>query len=204
MIELRVQSLSKQYGSKSVLSNLSFRSEKRTLAIAGSNGSGKSTLLLCLAGLLKPSSGSFHWNSGVNSIPPDTLKNHLGYLAPYIELYEELTVSENLSFLAKVRSLPVESVETALERAEAITFIDQSYGSLSTGQRQRIKFAAALLHTPAVLMLDEPGSNLDLSGTKTLENIVRQQSDMGGLVIIASNQEYELKLCEQIIDLNNQ
>ncbi|TVQ66811.1 MAG: ATP-binding cassette domain-containing protein [Balneolaceae bacterium] len=203
MIELRVHSLSKQYGSNRVLSGISFSSNKKTIGIAGSNGAGKSTLLLCLAGLLKPSSGSYEWFIDSENVSNYNLNHKLGFLAPYIELYEELTGMENLQFLADARHLPEGAVADAVELAEATLFIHQSYGSLSTGQRQRVKMAATLLHEPVVLMLDEPGSNLDQKGTDTLGRVIHQHTEKGGLVILASNQAMELSLCEQIIDLNS-
>lgn len=204
MIDVTVQSLYKSYGSKEVLSNLNFRSKKMTIGIAGSNGSGKSTLLQCLGGLLRPSSGSIEWKIENQSVEAALLKEKAGYLAPYVELYEELSGIENLSFLADVRGITRTNVINAIEISQSETFAEQPYGSLSTGQRQRLKLAAALLHSPSVLMLDEPGSNLDKQGFDLLTKLIENQTQAGGIVILASNQPQELSLCDQIIDLNSE
>lgn len=204
MIDVTVQSLCKSYGSKEVLSNLTFRSKKMTIGIAGSNGSGKSTLLQCLGGLLRPSSGTIEWKIENQSVETALLKEKAGYLAPYVELYEELSGFENLSFLADVRGITRTNVVNAIEFSQSETFAEQPYGSLSTGQRQRLKLAAALLHSPSVLMLDEPGSNLDKQGFDLLTKLIENQTRAGGIVILASNQPQELSLCEQIIDLNSE
>lgn len=204
MIDVTVQSLYKSYGSKEVLSNLTFRSKEKTIGIAGSNGSGKSTLLQCLGGLLRPSSGTIEWKIENQSVEAALLKEKAGYLAPYVELYEELSGFENLSFLADVRGITRTSVLNAIELSQSETFAEQPYGLLSTGQRQRLKLAAALLHSPSVLMLDEPGSNLDKQGFDLLIKLIENQTRAGGIVILASNQPQELSLCEQIIDLNSE
>src|SRR5699024_12750980 len=103
MIKLQVKRLTKNFGPKKVLAELSFESEGTTLGIAGSNGSGKSTLLKCLGRLLSPSRGNITWSSNGQELSADLLQQKLGYAAPYINLYEELSCRENLTFLAKLR-----------------------------------------------------------------------------------------------------
>lgn len=203
MISLYAHSLSKRYGNNLVFSGLSFKSEAPVIGIAGENGSGKSTLLKCLAGLVKPTSGSVTWKINEQKWNREEFKKKLGYLAPYVQLYEELTVLENLEFIMKLRNkTDTENLEELLISLDASSFAHSQFGSLSTGQQQRAKLAAALVHRPQILMLDEPGSNLDQKGKKSVENIVERYRSRDTMIFIASNLKHELDLCDQVIALN--
>lgn len=202
MIQLKADNLEKRFGQKTVFSNLTIETDTPVLGIAGINGSGKSTLLRCLAGLLKPSSGSVQWVIDGEQIKRTNLKNSLGYAAPYIQLYEELTVRENLEFIRNVRSLnSSNSISNLLEPLGADQLLERHFGELSTGQQQRIKLAAAIIHDPNILLLDEPGSNLDEAGKEIILSLVERYKNRNRMVVIASNQEYELALCNEIIEL---
>lgn len=203
MIRLKTQNLEKKFGHKTVFSNLSIDTSTLVLGIAGMNGAGKSTLLRVLAGLLKPSSGSVQWTLDNEEIKKNNLKDFLGFAAPYIQLYEELTVRENLTFLKNVRSLELPgSIEEFLIPFGAQSFPDMHFGELSTGQQQRVKLAAAVMHNPKILLMDEPGSNLDESGKIIVQQLVKKFSNSGQMVVIASNQKEELALCNEIIELS--
>lgn len=204
MIDLEVTSLYKHFGKEYVISDLNFSSKSSIIGIAGVNGSGKSTLLRCLSGLLKANRGDIVWRLGNKTLRKSELRNHSGYAAPYVELYEELTVIENLNFILKLRSLENRDgsfTEGTLKEANAFELSDQFYGDLSTGQRQRIKLVSALLHKPNLLFLDEPGSNLDADGRELIEKIVNTYRVPNHMVVLASNLEQELQLCDQIIEL---
>lgn len=203
MINLTAVSLEKRYGQKLVLSGLNFSYKTAVLGIAGSNGSGKSTLLKCLTGLIKPTSGSIHWQFEGREYLPKQIKPLIGFTAPYIQLYEELTVSENLQFLIELQnSAQHMDIDQLLDRFEARKLSAQPYGNLSTGQQQRVKLAAANIKNPPVLILDEPGANLDKDGKDLISALVNRYRDEDKMVIIASNQTDELNLCDEILDLN--
>jgi ABC-type multidrug transport system ATPase subunit len=207
MVELKIHQLTKRYGSQVVLDNLNFLGSKSILGIAGSNGSGKSTLMQCMSGLLKPASGTITWMIDQQPMTPQALNGQIGYVAPYIELYESLSVTENIQFIQDLKrngadKHPQDSLQL-LTKCQAETFTEKQYGELSTGQRQRVKLAAAMIQNPTILFLDEPGSNLDKKGKDLIENIVLQFNSMGKMVVIASNQADELHLCDEIIDLDS-
>lgn len=203
MIRLHADNLQKKFGRKTVFSNLSIDTGTTILGIAGMNGAGKSTLLKCLAGLLKPTSGSVRWIVNESEVKKANLKNILGFAAPYIQLYEELTVRENLEFIQNVRvQKSVKAVEEVLRPFGAEKLTNFHFGELSTGQQQRIKLAAAVIHDPKFLLLDEPGSNLDEAGKIIIKNLVGQFSDKNRMIVIASNQKEELALCNEIIELS--
>ena len=203
MIGLNVISLAKQFGNKKVFSDLSFSATSAVVGIAGRNGSGKTTLMKCIAGLLKPASGRIEWQIDEKPVNRQAIKHEVGYVAPYVELYEELTVFENLRFVMDLRnwSLNGSSINDILNRFDAGGLSENYFGSLSTGQRQRIKLAAAIIHQPRILMLDEPGSNLDRKGKQAVEEMVNQHRNPHSMVLLASNLKDELDLCDQIIEL---
>jgi len=205
MARVEAHQLSKSYGKHTVFKDLSFAVASSVVGIAGRNGAGKSTLLKCIAGLLKPTSGMVTWvNGNEHEMTQEELKKRLGYAAPYISLYEELTVTENLSFLFDVRNENDRGqIDDVLQRTGANPFKNSLFGSLSTGQQQRARIAAAIVHQPDILFLDEPGSNLDEKGRVVVNDLVNEFRNRKRLLILASNQTYELDLCDSIIDLNN-
>lgn len=202
MIHLKADNLEKRFGQKTVFSNLSIDTSTNILGIAGVNGSGKSTLMRCLSGLIKPTSGTILWMIDNLELEKNNLNDYLGFMAPYVQLYEELTVQENLQFIQKVRGLAKSnSTREFLKPFGADLLCDFHYGELSTGQQQRIKLAASVIHDPQILLLDEPGSNLDAAGKQIVENLVEKFSTENRMVIIASNQKEELELCNEIVEL---
>ncbi|MCC5941897.1 MAG: ABC transporter ATP-binding protein [Balneolaceae bacterium] len=202
MINLNVTSISKQFGTNLVFSDLSFSAEAGVLGIAGSNGSGKSTLLKCISGLMKPSSGEAEWVVDGHITNKQDLKQIMGFAAPFIQLYEELTVTENLQFITDIKkSSGSANAAELLDELGAAEFADSHFGELSTGQQQRAKLAAALIHKPRILLLDEPGSNLDKKGREVIVGIINRFRKNEELILLASNQTYELDLCDRVIDL---
>lgn len=205
MITLTVRKLSKKYGRQIVFRDLTFSTSVGVVGIAGQNGSGKSTLLLCLAGLLQPTAGTIGWSRDKNEWNGEKLNRELGFAAPYLELYEGLSCMENLQFLIDLNREPaaVENLAGYLEKFEAGSYLHKNYGDLSTGQRQRVRLAASTLQNPSILCLDEPGSNLDSRGKKLILKMVDEYKNRGAMVIIASNQEEELSLCDDVINLDD-
>ncbi len=205
MIGLTVSSLTKKYNRKIVFEELSFSHSKGVLGISGKNGSGKTTLMKCLAGLARPNSGSVIWEKDQRKLPKEKFKTLTGYAAPYINLYDELTVFENLEFLAEVsrqQKKDVSLLNELLKYTDAFEYRDKLYKSLSTGQQQRAKLAASLIRDPQILFLDEPGSNLDKNGHELVKKIVTNQKKKGTLVILASNDEREIALCDEVVVLS--
>ncbi|MEX0823135.1 MAG: ABC transporter ATP-binding protein [Balneolaceae bacterium] len=206
MIHLTVTSLKKSFGRKVVFNGLSFTSTSRVIGVSGINGSGKSTLLRCLSGLLAPSKGSIEWNVKSENYTPKKIRGQIGYVAPYINLYEELTVFENLNFLIQlqsVKSTNSDTIKKHLLQFDAHTLVNQPFGDLSTGQQQRIKLTAAILHKPDILFLDEPGTNLDSKGKQSVRRLIDSFRNQNKMLILASNQADELDQCDEILELTN-
>lgn len=204
MISLQVKDLTKKFNRHTIFSGLSFEHEKGVLGISGSNGSGKSTLLKSLAYLLRPNSGSIVWKENEHLLSQQELKSNTGFTAPYINLYSELTVIENLRFLVEAGGVSADEDELTalLERVQIPHLKDQLFGSLSTGQQQRAKLASALVTDPKILMLDEPGSNLDERGHELVSMIVEEAARANKLIFLASNAPSEIALCDKILSVD--
>ncbi|MEX0684825.1 MAG: ABC transporter ATP-binding protein [Balneolales bacterium] len=200
MITLETKQLAKRFGNKTVFSHIDINFQNDILGIGGPNGSGKSTLLKCLAGLLRPSAGSFCWDTGDKKLDGPMLPKEIGFAAPYINHYSELSVKENLAFISSLRSLQNADsrIDDIMQVLDIFDHKDGIFGRLSSGQQQRVKLAAALIDQPKVLFLDEPGTNLDKQGNEIIKSLIRDFVSGGGTVILASNNEDELELCDQV------
>ena len=173
------------------------------VAVVGANGAGKSTLLRIIAGLLRPSHGSTTCRVDGRAVAPPERRHHVGYASPELHFYAELGVAENLRFAAEARGLadPEADVAAALARVGLERRAGDRVDALSSGMKQRLRLAAALLHRPPLLLLDEAGSHLDEDGRRALESIVADESRRG-LVVLATNDEREWRLAERQVRLS--
>jgi heme exporter protein A len=208
-MHLVAEKLSRSFGRRA-FGPLSFDVARgRVLGVAGENGSGKTTLLKTLAGLIRPSAGRARIflddeEAGDGHEPRD-IPWRIGWVAPDLALYGELTAEENLIFFERVRGLaPTPGRARAL--LEGVGLPESSYskkalGALSTGQRQRVKLAFATLHEPDLLLLDEPGANLDEAGRSIVQKVVSGQR-LRGITVIASNDPRDLALSDERVTLS--
>lgn len=198
MWQITLSELSHSFGSKAVFGPLSYAAPVTRLGVAGANGAGKSTLMRILAGLMEPESGSVSWFKDEELIATDHIRQDLGFCAPYLGVYPELSVRENLEFVASLRGLGSDAVADACDRLGMREFMDQRTGACSSGQQQRLRLATAIVHAPSLLFLDEPATNLDATGFDTVAALVR---DWPGSVVVASNQADELLWCRETINI---
>jgi heme exporter protein A len=203
-LRLQASDLKKVYNRKTVFSKINFDLHgMQSLAIAGRNGAGKSTLIKILAGVLSPSYGVVKSIIGGKEIHSSDHFKHIGFVAPYLQLYDEFTAFENLDILRKVRGIDVRNsvLNELLNRVNLEARSNDFVRSFSSGMKQRLKYACALLHNPPFLLLDEPTANLDEEGRTIVHEIVLKQKSKA-IVIIATNEADETKWCDQIIDLD--
>jgi heme exporter protein A len=201
-VTVEARDLSHQFAARVALEPQSFALKGGTVAITGPNGSGKSTLLRIVAGLLRPSAGTASVTVGGRELAPNDRRHALGLLSPELSFYEEFTARENLEFAAEARGMkaPREAASAALERAQLAPRANDRVGALSSGLKQRLRLAFALLGTPPLLLLDEPGSHMDDEGRALVESVVSEGSRRG-LVLLATNDEREWRLAERRIEL---
>ena len=193
--------VSMRFGRRRLFDDLSVAVEPGApLAVVGANGSGKSTLLLVLAGLLTPTAGAVRLEVGGAPVDPRDVPRSVGYVAPALELYDGLSARETLAFLARARRLAdgPARVGAALRRVGLGGRADDAVGAFSTGMRQRLKLATAILHDPPVLLLDEPGATLDAAGRALTASLV---ADPERVVVLATNDPAEAALCPRRVEL---
>jgi heme exporter protein A len=198
---IQSQNLSKSFGRRLIFRTINFSwTEKGSFGISGPNGSGKSTLVKIIAGLIAPSSGKIiHKNSG-DEIIPEKLHNHIGFVSPYLVLYEEFSAWENLKIFAQIRGVTFDDkrVLSYLQQFGLENRKDDLVKTYSSGMKQRLKFVFALQHSPDILIFDEPTSNLDEEGKKIVYSIIKDEAK-NRIVVVASNEQRDLELCSEIL-----
>lgn len=195
--------LNKTFGRRLVFNDINFRLDKPGIfGIAGPNGSGKSTLVKIIAGLLSSTKGKISHKNSEKEIIPEKLHNHIGFVSPYLVLYEEFSAWENLQFFSKIRGITFDKdyAKDLLERFLLYNRRNDLVKTYSSGMKQRMKFIFALIHHPELLIFDEPTSNLDDEGKKSVHNIINDKSKEN-IIIIASNDKSDLDLCSEVLDL---
>jgi ABC-2 type transport system ATP-binding protein len=159
---IRVQHLSHRFGSSQVLHDIGFEvGEGEIFGFIGPNGAGKTTTIRAMATLIEPSEGRIEIGGIDVLLEPERVRPRIGYMADQAGLYPKLTLEEFLSFFAAAYRLSPRAVDVALELTGLTELRDELSGTLSKGMRQRLQLAKTLLHDPAVLILDEPASDLD-------------------------------------------
>lgn len=172
-------------------------------AITGPNGSGKTTLLKIIAGMIPCSRGIIKYQLNHQTIDPDVFYRHLTYVAPYMEVPEDLTLREFFTFHFDLKPQPKGlsitdiAASSGLEHAQG-----KAIHAFSSGMKQRAKLALGIFSTTPILLLDEPTTNLDESGVswynRAISNIKSEK-----ILIISSNLPAEFQFCDQVIELGN-
>jgi len=202
---IKAESLSKIFGRRLIFSGLDFEfNQKGIYGISGPNGSGKSTLVKIIAGLISPSKGKVKYIFNEKEIPPEELHNYIGFVSPYLVLYEEFSALENLELFSQIRAVPFnkELIDYLLNVFLLYDRKDDLVKTYSSGMKQRMKFIFAMMHSPGILILDEPTSNLDEEGKNSVYRIINEQGSKS-IVLIASNEKTDLEHCSETIVLQN-
>lgn len=172
-------------------------------AILGPNGSGKSTLLQVLNGSLTPSEGIINLFEGDTAIDLEKVFQQLSLAAPYLELIEEFTLTEMIDFHFKFKNyLPGINNEAVIELLNMPASKNKMIRYFSSGMKQRLKLALAFCADTAILMLDEPTSNLDKQGVEWYLSLVQQYAQ-NRLTIVGSNQEHEYSFCTHRLNITD-
>jgi len=182
---LELRDLVRGFGRVPVLAGVSATVRAgEVLLVTGRNGSGKSTLLRCAAGLLRPQAGTIRQREDGAELDTATRRRRVGYVAPDLAFYEPLTAAENLAFFCRLRGVPRARAEELLARLGIPP--SRPAGALSSGMRQRLRWAWALLHRPRLLLLDEPFQNLDTAGEASLRALLDEHLAAGGMAVVAT------------------
>lgn len=194
-----------RFGARILFRKLDFELRGGTAtAITGPNGSGKSTLLRILAGLLTPTAGRVALVSRGRAVDPGQRPLHCGFVAPYMNVYDGFTARENLEFIARARRSHTEHIDRLLADVGLTERADDPVRTFSSGMVQRVRLACALLPSPPVLLLDEPGATLDEAGVALVHRVVREATEAGRIVVLATNLASEAALCSARLEVTAQ
>lgn len=200
---LEASSINKSFGRRLIFNDLQFKFDKSGVyGISGPNGSGKSTLVKIIAGIIGASKGKIIHKLNDKDIAEENLHNHIGFVSPYLVLYEEFSTYENLKLFAEIRGVKFNQsrVDYLLNKFLLFKRKDDLLKTYSSGMKQRVKFIFALMHSPQLLILDEPTSNLDDEGKNSVYELVKEEGQKN-IVLIASNEKHDLELCGDIVYL---
>jgi len=183
---IRVADLTFDYPTRRALEAVGFEIAAGSVtALVGPNGAGKTTLLRCLAGLDQPMSGRIEVHGVDVLAEPREAHEHMGYLSDFFGLYEELTVRRGLEYMARSRGSSAAGAPEVAVRLGLGGYLDEPAGQLSRGLRQRLAIAQAIVHRPAVLLLDEPASGLDPEARLRLGELFIELRDAGMTLLVS-------------------
>jgi ABC-2 type transport system ATP-binding protein len=200
---IRISNLVKQYGPVMAVENLSLVVPRgRMFGFLGPNGSGKSTTIGCLTGLLDANSGEIEILGQPFTAGSAALKRRMGVMPETLGLFDPLYAHEFLAFVARMFGLDEETTRKRVNELLAaleLTDAKKTLGEYSTGMRKRAAFAAAVIHSPEVLFLDEPFESIDPAGVALLKQWLRRFTEQGRTVFITSHVlETVERLCEEV------
>jgi len=198
-MKLVLENLSKSFPGRRVFQNISAQIEQgKNLVVTGPNGSGKTTLIKIICSLLPASSGKVIFQYNGNNYTGAEIQPYIGYTAPDLFLYDELTAVENLEFFASVSNIKKPDFKMLLDKYGLMGRGKDLVKSYSSGMKQRLKYILALMRNPQILLLDEPAVNLDEQGKRMVDEVIR---DHKGITVIATNDKDELKYADYTINL---
>lgn len=200
---VRVEGLQSAYGRKKILQGITFEAHAgECIGIVGRNGCGKSTLLNILAGIYKPAAGSLFFDEKPGT--PENIRKFTAYVPQNSNLYEELSVWDNLLFwYPDKRSLQNALKEGILQSLGIEEFLHKRVSHLSGGMKKKVSIACAMAQNAPVLLLDEPGTALDMASKQELRAYLRKYKSQGGCIILATHEEADLELCDKIYSIRN-
>jgi ABC-type multidrug transport system ATPase subunit len=200
-MKIELDKVSKKFGSQWIFRHISATFDSNhPYAITGPNGSGKSTLLKIISGMVTPNEGKVSYSIASKAIPVQDIYNYLSQSAPYLELPEELTIAEVISFHQSMRSFNGISADELLKVIEIPA--DKQIRDCSSGMKQRVKFALAYYTKSHLLLLDEPTANMDHHWRDWTLNLIKSNKQ-DRITIICSNELYEYESAEVKIVLSS-
>lgn len=199
---IQLHNAGKRYNRDWIFRNLNYTFQLgKHYAITGPNGSGKSTLLQVLSGAVSINEGACSHSLKNAAIPPEKIFNYISLCAPYLELVEEFTLTEFLtfhqSFKPFVNGMPVHAVIDAVHLAHAR---HKKINEYSSGMKQRVKLAQCILSDTPLVLLDEPCTNLDTAGIELYQHLIKTYCP-GRLAVVSSNDIAEYGFCEEVLDI---
>ena len=200
-IAIKVEGLTKRFGDKTVVDHFSMEVPRGAIyGFLGPNGSGKTTTIRMICGLLTPDEGSGTVLGHDISRDSEIIKRQVGYMTQKFSLYEDLSIEENLDFVARMYEVPDRKrrVANALSNLGLTTRKAQLAGTLSGGWKQRLALAACLIHEPKLLLLDEPTAGVDPSARRDFWDHIHELAHSGITVLVSTHYMDEAERCHKI------
>ncbi|NBA86472.1 ATP-binding cassette domain-containing protein [Emticicia sp. CRIBPO] len=207
-MSIKIQNLTKVYGQQKALNNIGFEISKgEIVGFLGPNGAGKSTTMKILSGYLKPTGGT----ATLNGVDVDTeskeIKKHIGYLPEHNPLYLDMYVEEFLNFVGSLygfsKSQLKERTEEIIKKVGLGPEKHKKIAQLSKGYRQRVGLAQALIHNPAVLILDEPTTGLDPNQLVEIRELIKQVGKDKTVILSTHIMQEVEAICDRVIIINH-
>lgn len=198
-----IDKLTKKFGQFTAVDSISLKVEKGEIfGFLGANGAGKTTAIRMLCGLLLPTSGAGEVGGFDIYTQSEKIKKSIGYMSQKFSLYQDLSGTENLWFYGSIYQIPPgdlkERIAELSARLDLAEFVNRPAGSLPTGWRQRLALAAALLHRPQILFLDEPTGGVDPIFRRRFWEILYRLADGGATLFVTTHYMDEAEFCRRI------
>ena len=207
-LAIEINNLNKSFGNILAVKNINFEINKGTIiGLLGPNGCGKSTTMGMMLGLIKPTSGTVVINGQNIENNRTNLLEKMNFISPYIELPKKLTVEENLKVYGRLYGVKnLESkISELMEKLNLTQFKKRKTGELSSGQKNRVSLAKALVNDPEILLLDEPTASLDPDVSDYIRTFIEDfASKKGTTILLASHNMNEVeRLCHEVMMMKN-
>lgn len=202
MMKIELQKAGKRFNREWIFRNATLQFHaSNAYAITGPNGSGKSTLLQAIGGMLQLSEGTIHYSSGKGQLPGEEAYKEISFCAPYLDVIEEMTLVEFLDFHNQFKAfLPSFTTKKIIAEIGLEAAANKQIRFYSSGMKQRVKLAQAIFSDAAIVLLDEPCSNLDLKGIALYHSLIKNYCKER-LVMVCSNDEVEYRFCNEVISI---
>jgi len=204
-LAIDVRGLTKRFGRKVAVDHVDIQvPQGQVWGFLGPNGSGKTTTIRMLCGLLRPDAGEGTCLGHDIRRETDRIKREVGYMTQRFSYWEDLSIRENLEFVARVYEVPDPNakVDETLERLGLVARQHQLAGELSGGWKQRLALAACMLHSPRLLLLDEPTAGVDPQARRDFWEEIHRLSETGLTVLVSTHYMDEAERCDRIVYIN--
>ena len=201
---IEINNLTKQFNNTLAVKNISFKVDKgKIIGLLGPNGCGKTTTIGMILGLIKPSSGSVIISGQNIEYNRTRLLEKMNFISPYVELPKKLTVEENLKVYGRLYGVKnlIDKISYLMEKLNLIDFKSRKTGELSSGQKNRVSLAKALINDPEILLLDEPTASLDPDVGDYIRGFIENYaSNQDATILLASHNMNEVeRLCHEVL-----
>lgn len=206
MSYIEVSHISKSYGRKKILNDITFTADKgECIGIVGANGCGKSTLLKVLCGAHRPDSGDIIYDGSSPLSRKSVFRKLVGYVPQENPLFDNLTVLDNLKlwYCDSTHNLKNDIKSGIIADFGIDKYLHSTVRTLSGGMKKRLSIACSIAGDPSILILDEPGASLDIVCKEDIKNYMSKYISDGGIIIIASHEEGELSVCSRMFLMND-